>query len=1751
MPSEKSSWPQVETAAAPLGLAGVTTGFACNEADAAQVIPLQPRTDAELEAMERQRWGRMVQEGVFHQTLHFQRWDKEALLRGLLYHTRAVAARTTVRPTTTAALVLSLNISPVLLSGENEGERGEEVPPKASRLYAWRAPALLPGDRLNILSQLGQRLESQYRSLSKRSLTVGHCLNARQEDLVRALAQCRHQAGPKSKVLVHYGGHGVPRPGGGSLYLQSPSGDAVKYSLDTFCSQVGFPLIMVAECENAVSVLHHLLENRQKGDIEHSFSYRQYGTTIGGSALEEPERPYLMVPGWDRYEVASVSGMEGATATPPSSAAYLSALRCLGSAAAPAAPPLLFDDFFFLGASEDGALPQHPKLPSDIFTSCLTTPVRMALLWFIVQNAQTADVHPLLMYLLPGELNDKKTPLGALQWAFMSITECIAWSTFPHALFMHLFREDVVAAPLFRGFLLADRIITALGAKLTVYPPLPRTSDHTLWDTLDNVIDRTLVSLWRAVRPTPPTMLNALEFREWLDWSAASWQYDKGSMTLPSLGDRAVVVPDFLGEEFACLAAVVERITEQGFTRLVSVDKQRAEFLVGSATARRRPRTDDDSPLLFFRMNAPGNGNSSTTTRPFPHVVRLPMLLQGLLVMSHREEATELVCRFVDAGPLAVTACAEVGIFHIALVHYWSRPDLRHLLPTMLFVYAKACHTDPSLGDADPRQRNLIIDTCMELLEHPFKVPAESTGEAGAWQRDVLGSWAEPDGQRLLAAALLTMLCLHSSEARRRCREHDALRVCCKLLRDAAAKTPSVRPHAVASRGEGAGAEGEEGSGSEGNLWEECAPDGTDSNPVPMTTHLLGLIAFLVAIAWEGPLSVAAADEKEEAPQQQPQQESYEALALREHLSTAIEALQALSSANASAVRGAATKAITVLLLSHITDEETAIMCVRSITGMTAVELTPSEANTDNRLEFVGALSVATRWLISHLSFTLPLGEIRRELRREMTKVWRTVFGALAHDAGEDDASGCGSDGRLAAPSPPASASFSGVDELLRILARLTCRLTVATKDPCPLVAAHAQKVLRDELSMFHVRHVPFLQTSGNAPCGRADAAASSRHSAIATFFSGVLSTLTSRGGKPTPRDDRQGGGQVLLDLEGEDTVEEMLEAGGVVGGGKTASDHNLSLRTVSVDDNWTISSFVYTLLSFLGELLLIPMDDHDPRHPFNLEKDAHLLKYLRQLRDELRVAAAPGYGARGYEGHVLASPWLPAASPQWSHPPGPSMPSQEDESRGHTPSLSSLLNLSSSASVDAAAAWTTDRQYPYRLLAERHTLVERHGRMQVLTFHPTERHCITGTSQGVIQVWSFADVPGASLASTAAASGPSPVSGEPCRLMAQIPLSEVVARPRCAMPPSTVLRYMYDTQPTSPHRVYYSRSSGEEFPAYGACGAASEATLPRRRGLLGSGDYGERGTKGADPLTGLHLVDSAYRTLLCAVGRSGSVQLFSGYTDAATVRRVTTFLTMTHEESLRSHQCLSSYHAPAMLLHLTSGDGSITSWDLNCELRVLEGAGRAELVNSPSALASHPYDVFTFAVGAGSVYLYDLRRPSRSTHVLPDPTSLGQPLQRQERRLCDHKPLCLHIGFSCRYPHGLVTGHGGERGVVMVWDDRNLQQPLFQRVVSDTGGASSPSFHSVGYMDVQHYHYALTTLSVTADALCVEDALDAPSSPPPGAGGGGTSRTHIRLKQQPAAASFHPVLPLCGVAGGGFLQLYGRKKVSMSDRHA
>ena len=103
------------------------------------------------------------------------------------------------------------------------------------------------------------------------------------------------------------------------------------------------------------------------------------------------------------------------------------------------------DTIVLCPTSEDEWLPMNPEYPADIFTSCLTTPIQMALRWFVRNNrismgalfhgrrggeeGSVRDNGPdIAVDSIPGQATDRKTPLGELNWIFTSITDSIAWN---------------------------------------------------------------------------------------------------------------------------------------------------------------------------------------------------------------------------------------------------------------------------------------------------------------------------------------------------------------------------------------------------------------------------------------------------------------------------------------------------------------------------------------------------------------------------------------------------------------------------------------------------------------------------------------------------------------------------------------------------------------------------------------------------------------------------------------------------------------------------------------------------------------------------------------------------------------------------------------------------------------------------------------------------------------------------------------------------------------------------------------------------------------------------------------------------------------------------------------------------------------------------------------------------------------------------------------------------------------------------
>jgi len=165
------------------------------------------------------------------------------------------------------------------------------------------------------------------------------------------------------------------------------------------------------------------------------------------------------------------------------------------------------DSIHLAACGSNESLPTHAihMLPLDIFTACLTTPLKAAVYWHVAQRRSGGSaccaqlVNGLtneLLEQLPGHVADRRTMVGELNWIFTAITDTIAWTTLGGGeLFQRLFRQDLLVASLFRNFLLAERVMKSLDVTPVSHPALPSTHEHTLWQSWDLALDMCLSQL--------------------------------------------------------------------------------------------------------------------------------------------------------------------------------------------------------------------------------------------------------------------------------------------------------------------------------------------------------------------------------------------------------------------------------------------------------------------------------------------------------------------------------------------------------------------------------------------------------------------------------------------------------------------------------------------------------------------------------------------------------------------------------------------------------------------------------------------------------------------------------------------------------------------------------------------------------------------------------------------------------------------------------------------------------------------------------------------------------------------------------------------------------------------------------------------------------------------------------------------------------------------------------------------------------
>ncbi|PGH09861.1 hypothetical protein AJ79_05587 [Helicocarpus griseus UAMH5409] len=306
-----------------------------------------------------------------------------------------------------------------------------------AKLECWVDPTSTTGAQNKVMEQIGKKLQEQYETLSLRTRYKQY-LDPSVDETKKFCISLRRNA-KDERVLFHYNGHGVPLPTqSGEIWVFNKNyTQYIPVSLYDLQTWLAGPSLFVFDVSHA-------------GNIVHNFQ----------TFVEKHEKENIEARKRDPNAVIQNYG-----------------------------------DCILLAACERTEnLPTNPDLPADLFTCCLTTPIEMALRYFVLQNPLHMNVS-VDEFRVPGRLQDRRSPLGELNWIFTAITDTIAWNTLPRPLFKKLFRQDLMVAALFRNFLLAERIMRAHECHPVSSPKLPETHSHPLWQSWDLAIEMVLAQL--------------------------------------------------------------------------------------------------------------------------------------------------------------------------------------------------------------------------------------------------------------------------------------------------------------------------------------------------------------------------------------------------------------------------------------------------------------------------------------------------------------------------------------------------------------------------------------------------------------------------------------------------------------------------------------------------------------------------------------------------------------------------------------------------------------------------------------------------------------------------------------------------------------------------------------------------------------------------------------------------------------------------------------------------------------------------------------------------------------------------------------------------------------------------------------------------------------------------------------------------------------------------------------------------------
>lgn len=202
-------------------------------------------------------------------------------------------------------------------------------PNPCARKECWFDPTPGSGSKQKGLEFIGHALQQQYEKWQSKA-KYKQCLDPTSEELRRVCMNLR-KSSKNDRLLLHYNGHGVPKPTkNGELWVFGKY--YTHYTPVAICelkSWLGDPAIYVLDCSAAGVLITQLVDGSV---MEQSIENERFGYQ---SNIQQPniDSPTIVLAACKANEV----------------------------------------------------LPFNPLYPADLFTSCLTTPITIAIKWFILQ----------------------------------------------------------------------------------------------------------------------------------------------------------------------------------------------------------------------------------------------------------------------------------------------------------------------------------------------------------------------------------------------------------------------------------------------------------------------------------------------------------------------------------------------------------------------------------------------------------------------------------------------------------------------------------------------------------------------------------------------------------------------------------------------------------------------------------------------------------------------------------------------------------------------------------------------------------------------------------------------------------------------------------------------------------------------------------------------------------------------------------------------------------------------------------------------------------------------------------------------------------------------------------------------------------------------------------------------------------------------------------------------------------------------